>query len=1295
MKTILSTLSVVCLSFAFAATLTAQTVSVMETDSVSIEQTSSCTALTYDMRLGSRDARTGGQVTDLQAFLQGEGYLESDPTGYFGGLSKQAVQSFQKANGITPNGLVGPLTRAKIKALSCGQNSSTVSTTPVSQVYGAPTNNETSPVSTGDVKINVLSPVGGETYRVGQMIPFSWTVDNIEKVMPASGSGLWTGVYMENVATGKRVFLGDAMQPLKVGSSERIIPTSAEGVTTVPGDYRIRIYLYGSGEKAAGYSAIFKVNSAATSTLYESCDPITGACAAIAPGLSTQPSCTITSDKNSYVHGDKITFFYSSRNATYAAWLKDASGKDNLYVPGDKLLANGIYSVTANVVGNPSVTLGVYSATGSASCTKVVPVEYAGASATPTDYETASALKSYISPSSQNMSPSGKLTITWYSTNPKTGSKASLWLKNLSTGTLKLIASGLDVTGSYVWTLPAKGAVVTCPDCSGIQAELTAGSYSVVVKTYTPSNAWLGNGFPPANPTLPVYTAASETSPFTYAKTTTEPKVASYRGYMNGNLFIATNDISRDEALSNCMLNANSNPRSTIKCIWNDAEIYATPTPGTVSTTTLSVDRIAGQVAYSVTPNTQAVKLGSFVIQGPASGQAVLKNFYVALNATYPITNITNLIVKVGGSGIGIPIGNPKATGNQFSSSEITIPAGSSRTVDIYADIGGASSGSVTANLSASGSSSSGTYVVNAINGVSVSSVAAVLADPVLLSSSPLPQYVVGGTTYNIATFKLATTVAGTQATVRELRFSSTGADAIESITVSGVTAPMVAGVARITGLSTLISSTGVSIPVIVNFGGFQNSTSGGSLQTSIPNVGVTLNYVEATPSAGSVITKSASVASPLVTLVASKPTVTISTEKGNAILLNAENKIGEFTVSADANGKVGLSYASLSTSALGISNFQLSSARLTDRGTTVPGSQASISGKTVSLAFGSYEIPAGQSKTFSVYAVISGQSDGMTAPLLTSTLTPASFIWRDIVGGNTQQTGEKLYNFPTTVWSTVQGFPTMGDDAFSQYTIYKNNVVVESGNSSETTALALCKKYTSPTIHLKCTIGNKVIYESYPLPDYDFNPNPVTQNKFSSKCSVPASSGLAAGTEVCYGIWDYGDALGGDVDMCGGYSAATTGCVVSAPACASGKAEAVKYYSAPGMSQAVLEYAANNMKVTPTFLQQNMVMLWVYNCKADTSALNMSTASGQVLGASTMCIDLPFDFHRGNQSPSTKKLQDFLIKKGYMEGEVTGFYGDTTISAVKDYQKAKGLPETGMVYEFTRAALKKETCGV
>lgn len=1532
------------LSFAFALSFT---VAATQPGDIAPDQSSAvvCTDLTYNLTYKkSKDSNTDGQVSDLQNFLQDQELLSSDPTGYYGALTFQAVKAFQTKSGLLASGYVGPLTRTKIKEWTCPGS-------PIMIDYLDPLYDKVA--TSSGVKINVLSPVGEEAYSVGQMVPFSWTVDNIEKVMPASGSGLWMGAYLENTWTGKRVFLGDAMLPLKVGSSERVIPATSDGAPMVPGYYRIRLYLYGlQGESAAGYSKPFKVSSAtATST----------------PTMGDDVFGQYTIYKNDVI----VESSGSSETSALAACKKYVS---------------------------PTIHL------------KCVWSERVLYESFPLPDSEMNPLKVSLSPSGKTVTASEKVTITWGSSEEVTGAKASLWLKNLTTGTLKLIKSGLVTTGSHVLTLPAKGATVSCPDCGGIQAELTSGTYAVVVKTYTPSNAWLGSGYPQANPVLPTYIATNETGAFVYGKIITEPSVAAYNGYMNGSLFTTVASISKEEALSNCKINsssnpsssvrctwngveiysftptsmpvsattitttsrslvlgydttgsneskltakfyvnvtagnksltinkptsnysatlgmfgvnllksdgqgdaniyntpievvqqgsniidngtywtvpagqtggfvitrsynpkslfagsyyaklsfstggeglsvsngstnaitvvgetspyiasattdasgsivltgarlnlpdnyiqingqgnslvskfnptatrvtinpsayeltagghtiqitntktgnsnsvyvqvsvvppilptpatgvykgymngmlfittyditlveaqsncilsANSNPRSSVRCTWNDVEIYTTSVSGTTGTTTLLSSRTAGFVAYSVSPNTSGVKIGSFTVQGPASGQATLKNFYVTLSPSYPgltyqLSNLSNLTLKVGGSGIGVPIGNPKADGNLFSASDIAIPSGTTKTIDIYADIG-TTPGSVTASLNAYGTSPQGAYVVGITNGVPVTSVAATLANPTLVSSSPVSQYVVGGTTFGIATYKLATAVSGTQAIVRELRFRSTGLDAIESITVAGVTASVISGgVTTISGLSIPIASSGTAVPVMVKFSGFQNSTTGGSLQTGIANVGITLSYVEAISGGGSVLTNSTSVASPVVTLVGSKPTVTTSTEKGNALMLGSENKIGEFTVSADANGKIALLYASLTVSTSEVSNFKLSSARLTDGVTTVSGSQVGISGNVITLSFGQYEISAGQSKTFSVHAVISGQSNGVNAPVLTSRFTSSSsFVWLDRIGGNLQLTGEKIYNFPTSSWSTIQGFPTMGDDIFGMFVVYKNNVMVESSGSSETSAHAACKKYVSPTIHLKCTWGDKVIYESFPLPDYDINlnptptpptpiPTPPVLNKFSPKCSVPGYTGLAAGTEVCYGMWDYGDALGGDVDMCGGYSAANTGCVVSAPACASGKAEAVKYYSAPGMSQAVLQYAANNLNVTPTFLQQNMVMLWVYNCKGDTSTLNMSTVSGQVLGASTMCVDLPFDFHRGNQSPSTKKLQDFLIKKGYMEGEVTGFYGDSTVAAVKDYQKGKGLPQTGMMYEFTRSTLKKETC--
>jgi hypothetical protein len=95
------------------------------------------------------------------------------------------------------------------------------------------------------------------------------------------------------------------------------------------------------------------------------------------------------------------------------------------------------------------------------------------------------------------------------------------------------------------------------------------------------------------------------------------------------------------------------------------------------------------------------------------------------------------------------------------------------------------------------------------------------------------------------------------------------------------------------------------------------------------------------------------------------------------------------------------------------------------------------------------------------------------------------------------------------------------------------------------------------------------------------------------------------------------------------------------------------------------------------------------------TASLWLPTGEPAVLGAftSAMCADIAYNVHRGAESPSVSLLQSFLLEKGFMEGEVTGFYGDKTVEAVKDYQASVGLPTTGMVYDFTREAIRAESC--
>jgi len=71
--------------------------------------------ITQDLSVGA----SGEQVSALQLKLQNLGHFPGSlqPTGYFGPITKKAVQRFQAKYGIPQTGYVGPLTRAKLNEL--------------------------------------------------------------------------------------------------------------------------------------------------------------------------------------------------------------------------------------------------------------------------------------------------------------------------------------------------------------------------------------------------------------------------------------------------------------------------------------------------------------------------------------------------------------------------------------------------------------------------------------------------------------------------------------------------------------------------------------------------------------------------------------------------------------------------------------------------------------------------------------------------------------------------------------------------------------------------------------------------------------------------------------------------------------------------------------------------------------------------------------------------------------------------------------------------------------------------
>lgn len=68
-------------------------------------------------------------------------------------------------------------------------------------------------------------------------------------------------------------------------------------------------------------------------------------------------------------------------------------------------------------------------------------------------------------------------------------------------------------------------------------------------------------------------------------------------------------------------------------------------------------------------------------------------------------------------------------------------------------------------------------------------------------------------------------------------------------------------------------------------------------------------------------------------------------------------------------------------------------------------------------------------------------------------------------------------------------------------------------------------------------------------------------------------------------------------------------------------------------------------------------------------------------LNAATFNLNLSVT-SRGEE---VKKVQQFLIDKGFLSGAVTGYFGDLTKKAVQSFQKQNGLPATGAWFALTR----------
>ncbi len=395
-------------------------------------------------------------------------------------------------------------------------------------------------------------------------------------------------------------------------------------------------------------------------------------------------------------------------------------------------------------------------------------------------------------------------------------------------------------------------------------------------------------------------------------------------------------------------------------------------------------------------------------------------------------TNLANL--KVVGTGIAVNPVNPQGS-NNFSTN-FTIPENGSTQVDVYADVG-ASIGTASTTLTVTGTTVSGNVSTTtaAVNGQNISISTGQLSTPTIVTSNTaVSQYVVGGTSPQIAEYNLVST--SSPATVQELQFTVSGS---QSGTVSAVTlkvngttvgGPITVnnGVADLSGLNIAVpvSNAGIYLDVVPTFGGvgINQPVSSGATTT------IALTYLKSISGSVTTVNSTLNVGSgSTITLVSSKPTISIATPS-NVTLTAGLVEVADVTVSADSNGSIGLAQLPIKIStgniALGstqlvvkVGGVQLSTNVLSAASSTLSSTSSNASGN---ITFNTdnngqgYIISAGQSVTFQVFATLTGGgASGTTDSTVTSIGTNTSFKWIDINGNATHQLdGSAIYNYPT-----------------------------------------------------------------------------------------------------------------------------------------------------------------------------------------------------------------------------------------------------------------------------------------
>ena len=682
------------------------------TTSGSTTTTTSSYTFTRDLTVGS----TGADVTALQNALIAKGFnIAAGATGYFGAQTVAAVKAWQASAGVSPvAGYFGAKSRAAFGGTS---SSSTTTTTTTTTTAGTGTGlkvmlSATSPSGTVLVQGQAIGVLGEYTFSNPTSAPINVTALSFKRVGVSNDSTL-TNVYLYNNGTRITDSAGVSSSAFSYSDANGIFTVPAGGVYNVA--VRSDILTSTSGQQVG----VQLVSVSSSGTLDASVSlPITSgyqtisaaSLAAVDYTVAATPSAvTSISPQNDYPLWQNTISV--STNAVKLSSMKftNLGSIDSTYVTNLRLYVDGVQvgsavpvmgadrTVTFDLTAAPAalstqshVVKVLANITGGSSRTIQLSVQRAsdamfvdsqlGQPVTPTDLggTTFGAVSTAVI-TINSVSGSTGVSVSLAANSPT--SNVAVGASNIKWASFSMLASGENVKVSDLYVSAVTSVHAGGLDNGKIYVNgVQVGSTKDIGETTTNAVDFsLGSSL--------ILPAGQTTTVDIYA----DAKTATSTNLSNNETVIVTLVSTASNAQGQASLNS--------------ATVPAANTSGntiTVTSSSLTATKYTGYGNQTMIAGQTGAKIGSFTLStGQTEGVSVN-----TINFTFPAavsSTITNLTLKdnVTGATLGSVISTP-STSNSYSVT-LDIPASSSKTINIYADIlSGAQSGTIVPSITTS-----------------------------------------------------------------------------------------------------------------------------------------------------------------------------------------------------------------------------------------------------------------------------------------------------------------------------------------------------------------------------------------------------------------------------------------------------------------------------------------------------------------------------------------------------------------------------------------------------------------